>query len=584
MSKLPPLPAGFIVEETPDLPPGFVMETDAVPGFDAAAFGDDFKAARAAIDKLPEGMRQKAIDAYAQDYVTRERKDGGIGQTLTDHARMFARNVPLVGEFADEANALTAWLGGGDYELAHAAEQERRRQIDATDRAGVNIPLVGEVDTGDVAKTAGLVSGIAAAPAVTPFKAGTTVAAGGNAAANAALYTGAEAAGRASGGVGERIIEAAPQAAMAAPLGGAIGMAAAPISRAVSNWANKGKPVYGEPVPKEVLKARSQAGYQAADDAGVIFSPKGVQRIEKEIVGDLTDFGYHPGLQPKIKTLLSEVERLKEGPVTLKGLETFRKMVGGVTRSLEPSERMAAGKVMERLDDLMLNPKKGDILSGNAQGASRMLMQARQDWKTMRKVELIEEAIERAEDRIQSTYSGGNADNAIRQQLRRLLDNKKLSRMFSKGEQDEIRSVVNGQPIGDLMRSVGKWAPSGMGRAGYIGLIGGSMMTGQPVAAGALGTMALTTTLAKALGNRMTRGNAGDLVQKISGGQIGTKFTRWQKVMQGAATEGTKRTATKSLATAIANATGISASDVMEELVRLSEGGVEGMPLPAGGN
>src|SRR5690606_32867906 len=58
------------------------------------------------------------------------------------------------------------------------------------------------------------------------------------------------------------------------------------------------------------LRRASQAGYEAAEQAGVIVRPEGIQRIAIETVGDLAEFGYHPALQPRIKTILGEMERL----------------------------------------------------------------------------------------------------------------------------------------------------------------------------------------------------------------------------------------------------------------------------------
>ena len=531
--------------------------------FDPAAYGNDFKAARAAIDKMPVNRRKQAIDQYAKHFVGLERENGGLLQSINDHVRMAARNVPIVGEFADEANALTSWMGGGDYELTHAAEQERRRQIDATERDGVNIPYAGKVDTGDVAKTAGLVGGLFAAPMAAPFKGGSVAAAGGNAMTNAAIYAGAEGAGRANDGtIADRAMAGATDAATAAPLGFAGGVA----GQKIANWAGKGKPVFAKGENLDEVRQRATAGYKAADDAGVIFSENVPKRLARDVINDLTEFGYHPSLQPKVKVLLDEADRLMGGNVSLKGMDTFRKMAVNVAKSTDPSERALAGKIIEKIDDAILSPRKGDVITGNAQGASKALIQARQDWKTMRKVELLEDAVKRAEDRIASTYGGGNADNAIRQQLRRVLDNKRTSKMFSPAEREEIRAVVKGGRIGDVMRLIGKWSPtSGMNSAGYI--VGGSM-AGAPAL---MGTAAVTS-LAKAIGNRMTRGNADDLISKISGGQIGTQFGRWQNMIRSAATPATKEVATKALAQAISNATGLSVTDAAAALAETLQG------------
>lgn len=566
------LPPGFVLDEVPQqqgaaLPPGFVMDNQA--GFDPANYGDDFQAARAAIDKLPEDQRQAAIEAYAKDYVTRERAGGGVGQTITDHIRMAARNVPIVGEFADELNALTSYLMGGDYEMTHAAEQERRRQIDATDRAGIETPL-GKIDTGDVAKGAGLVGGIIAAPGLAPFKGGTTAAAGGNAAATAALYGGSDAAGRKVGDLGDKALAGVKGAAVAAPFGYAGGV----VGQKIANWAAKGSPVWAKGKGLDDLKARASANYKAADEAGVIFSDSMTKRLSGEMKKALADFAYHPKLQPKVKVLVDEIDRLANGNVTLKGLDTFRKMVTRVSADLDPSTRAAAGKLIEKIDDALLKPRAGEVLGGNVQAGTRALREARSGWRQMRKVELLDDALQRADDRIASTYGGGNIDNAVRQQFRRLLDNRKTARMFSQAEKDEIRKVIMGGNVGNFLRQIGKFSPtSGLnpGMYLYAGIT-------NPAYGTALGVTAGVTQLAKHLGNKMTRQSADKLLEKLSGGQLGTKFNRWQNAIRSGTSDATKAAATRGMAQAIAQAGNISVQDAIDALMSTMASSVDITP------
>lgn len=566
------LPQGFVLDEPPQvqgatLPQGFVLDNQAA--FDPSAYGEDFKAARAAIDKLPPDQRQAAIEAYARDFVTKERAGGGVMQSVSDHIRMAARNVPIVGEFADELNALTAYITGGDYEMAHAAEQERRRQIDATERPGVQTPL-GEIDTGDIAKGAGLVGGIIAAPGLAPFRGGTTAAAGGNAAATAALYGGADAAGRKVGGLAEKGLSGLKGAAVAAPFGYAGGV----VGQKIGDWAAKGSPVWGKGKGLDDLKRRASANYKAADEAGVIFSDSLTKRLSGEMKQALADFAYHPKLQPKVKVLVDEVDRLANGNVTLKGLDTFRKMVTRVSADLDPSTRAAAGKLIEKIDDALLKPRPGEVLGGNVQAGTKALREARAGWRQMRKVELLDDALQRADDRIASTYGGGNIDNAVRQQFRRLLDNRKTARMFTQAEKDELRKVIMGGNVGNFLRQIGKFSPtSGLnpGMYLYAGI-------SNPAYGTALAAAGAATQVAKHLGNRMTRQSADQLIEKLSGGQLGTKFSRWQNAIRSGTSEATKAAATRGMAQAIAQAANISVKDAVDALMSTLSQSVDVQP------
>jgi hypothetical protein len=95
-----------------------IAGNDPVAQIDLKSFGTDWKAAKAAIDALPEQHRARARDAYADAVVGAERAGGGVGQTVNDYVRRAASSVPGLGKWADEGNAMVASLLGGDYDLA----------------------------------------------------------------------------------------------------------------------------------------------------------------------------------------------------------------------------------------------------------------------------------------------------------------------------------------------------------------------------------------------------------------------------------------------------------------------------------
>jgi hypothetical protein len=103
------------------------------------------------------------------------------------------------------------------------------------------------------------------------------------------------------------------------------------------------------------------------------------------------------------------------------------------------------------------------VVAGNANEAANAIVRARSLWSRMRKSEMLEEALEKAERRAASTGSGGNTDNAIRQNIRAILDNPKKVRGFSTEEREALERVVRGGPIQNVMRLVGKLSPEGNG-------------------------------------------------------------------------------------------------------------------------
>lgn len=247
------------------------------------------------------------------------------------------------------------------------------------------------------------------------------------------------------------------------------------------------------------LKQLSQDAYSKADASGVIFAPQAFQRLASDIQGDLANFGYHPALQPKAGTVLDEITRLAQQPVTIKGVDQLRKMAGVVASSSDASERAVGKQIISRIDDLVLSPQPGEILGGNSQQASDAIKEARDYWGRYRKSSALAEALESADLRTAATGSGGNIDNATRQRVARMLLNPKTARGLTADEAAALEKVVKPGPLQDTLRLVGKLSPSGNGLMAGLGL-GSTMLAGPagaiPSAVG-LGAKVTSDTLTK---------------------------------------------------------------------------------------
>jgi hypothetical protein len=239
---------------------------------------------------------------------------------------------------------------------------------------------------------------------------------------------------------------------------GGLGWAARPMAgKPPPAMSPDGKPVHR--VPTEELRANAKAAYKRGDEAGVIFTPQGVSRVVDDAIGDMAEFGYHPRLHPRIDIALDELGKVAQGNVTMKGMDTLRKITGAAGKSQDDTERMLAGVIIDKIDDLMLSPRAGEVLTGNNPQAAAAYKEARTLWSQMRKTQHIEKALDKAELRAASTGSGGNEHNAIRQNLRRLLDSERTARAFSDAERKAIEDVVRGTKPLNTLRLVGKLSP-----------------------------------------------------------------------------------------------------------------------------
>lgn len=379
------------------------------------------------------------IDTAQREAVGRavEQRTPGVGGALMRTGRVaddFVRGAADMATFgtADEISAL---MSGGDY----SANLEGERARD---------------DAGGAARFSGQMAGALAMPGM-----GARTAMG--AAGQGAALGGAYGFGSGEGGFDERL----QNAGVGALVGGAAGGAIQGATNALGRRAARSS------IPtNEELKTAAQAAYQAADDAGIIFKPKGVLNLALKARSDLAEFGYHPKLQPRIKAVFDEMTKLSQGNVTLKGMDTLRKMTAAAGQSTDASERALASKMIERIDDFVQAAGPDDILTGNAKAGQQALGTARDLWRRLKKSELLDEKVSSAELRAASTGSGGNADNATRQNVRQMLTNPKQSRGMTETEKKAAETVVRGTVPQNMARLAGKLSPEGNGLMTFLGL------------------------------------------------------------------------------------------------------------------
>ncbi len=436
---------------------------------------------------LVEGARQPGAFSDATDSIV------GRGIPFGDEISAAMQTLP---------RAAADWWSGEGLDLGRAydrsVELERELQRRRDERSPI-ASTVGAVAGGTVLGNAAAKGGLTLMQGAKPTLGSLMARGAGEGAAYGALY---------GLGEGENLNDRALKSLIGAGAGAAVGGATGALSRAMA-----GKPRSTAPTVDD-LRAAGNAAYQQADQAGVIFTPDAVKRLNTQITSKLTDIGYDPALQPGAAAVVRRLGDLEGQNVTLSGLDTLRKVASNGFIPGNKSNNKAVSQIVEAIDDVVTNPGASDILTGNAQAASTALKQAREMWSRLSKAERVSNAISSAELRAASTGSGGNVDNAIRQNLRRILEN---PRGFTQAEQDALRKVVTGTKGQNALRLAGKLSPSGNGLMAALG-IGGTMVN-PLVGVASLGGMA-----SKSAADALTRGNVGALDAIIrSGGTAQTK-------------------------------------------------------------
>jgi hypothetical protein len=448
--------------------------------------------------------------------------DQGAGQgqgSLTEGLRAvddFGRSVAsgMSFGFADElaagASSLTgvgAQPGGqGDYSSNLAAERGRDEAIPAS----IAIPgqIAGALTTGLGAGRAGLTLLNAAKPTVASMA--------GRGAAEGAAYGALHGAGHAEGGMQERAEGAAWGTLLGALTGGGFGAVAGKVAQS------------GLPKAPTAAALKGQAGkaYDTALNTGVTLTGNRFAGIADDMVSAAQKEGFHPKIHPKVSAALEEFSALKGQTPTLQQVDNLRRILKQASGSLEKAERRLAQQLIGQLDDTLDRLTPGDVIAGNVKQATEALRDARSLWSRASKGETIEGLISRAHDR-QAQFSGSGMENALRTEFRQLAMNPKKMRLFSKAEQAAIKKVGQGEPLTNVLRMVGKFAPTGVvssvlsGGAGYgIGGPVGAVALPAIGFAGRAGATAMTQRAANAASELARMGGASAQAAPLSSGQV----------------------------------------------------------------
>jgi hypothetical protein len=279
------------------------------------------------------------------------------------------------------------------------------------------------------------------------------------------------------------------------------------------------------PLTAEQLAVAKSQAYKAADNAGVAYTPQAYDNMLAGIAQAFQKDRFNPKRHSVAMTVLEDLMAERGKQLSLSELDQLRQIIRRdvVNPSYRSPELEADGHfgqiMLDEIDEMIGRAGQGDVVSGSAANANALITQARELNTRMRKTELIEAALEKAARRAASTGSGGNLNNAIRQNIRAILDSKKQSRAFTKEERAAMENLVRQGKMEDLLRWVGKFAPGGNGLIGML-QVGGTLIN--PTVA----ALPVAGMVAKGIADRGTTNKAASLQEMISRGQKPTPLPR----------------------------------------------------------
>ena len=279
-------------------------------------------------------------------------------------------------------------------------------------------------------------------------------------------------AGSAEGGLGDRAKGGAVGAATGALFGKGTEVLVRSGRQGVRSLAKRLKGVTEETTGAQ-LERLSTMTFRQLDRAGASITPDGMRRLANAVRVQLDDpdIGFEPAMHPAANGVLKMLERhARDGtPMQLSTYRSLLKRMGRVSATGKNGgeNAFAAGKVKDVLTRAL--DDDGIVAGGDlGPGEARALLSAANDlWRRSRIANGIDDAIKSARDDAGASGSGGNMENRLRAEAKRLMKNQ--GQFMGQDTRDALQSIVRGKPTRNAMRIFYKVAdPTTGGLSGML--------------------------------------------------------------------------------------------------------------------
>ena len=245
---------------------------------------------------------------------------------------------------------------------------------------------------------------------------------------------------------------------------------------------------------KDAIKASAKAAYDMVAQARLKVAQPAVDQLATDLKTSLDDKLIVESVAPRTFKAIDQMQNAGGDIAQLMGI---RQRLGKIPPSAG-TDYEAAGEMKTAIDNFVENLTPQNVIAGDPQATQALLNHARSSWRAYKKLDEIEQAGEVALHRSQATGTGANYINAVRQEIRKILDSSTRSRGYSPEAKEQMEKIVLGTWATNSSRYVGKYAPSGPVSA-TTSILGG-MAAGPEVGAAIAGT----GLIAKYLGGYLT--------------------------------------------------------------------------------
>lgn len=262
------------------------------------------------------------------------------------------------------------------------------------------------------------------------------------------------------------------------------------------------------------LYAAKASAYQAVDNLGARYSDDAVDSLYGDMIRRASVGNISETRHPKAYSMLVDLQQNPRS-MSLTELDQLRQVIRRDLVGGDAAETHFGREFIAAIDDFIENAGPSQISGVSGQTANFAITTARKANTVLRKSETLQDALDAARLRAASSGSGGNIDNTIRQELRKIVLSPKKSMGFTPAELAMMEKIIEGGgKLQDVLRLVGKLSPSGSGLMAALG-IGGTMANPLAAVVPAVGIAA------KAISDRATQGGVQNLTNVVrSGGPV----------------------------------------------------------------
>lgn len=284
------------------------------------------------------------------------------------------------------------------------------------------------------------------------------------------------------------------------------------LESAASRSVPKVAPVAAQTV--DDLRTAKNAAYKVVDDKGVRYTGDAYSRMMDGLTNDVLKQNISDKRHSAALDLINQMDAspAKRNGISMGELDSLRQDVyRDLIKSSNGGDRHFGEVINEHIDDFINSAATKDVIGGkSASDAANAILFARSANTKYRKAEVLATAIRNADLQAASAGSGGNINNALRQQFKQILTSPKKSRGFTKDELAAMEDLVRQGKAEDILRWIGKAAPGGNGLIGALEIVG---TLHNP----ALAAMPLAGIVAKGIADGGTIKKAAKLQQMVSG-------------------------------------------------------------------